>query len=269
MLTGLDEEADFSAVAEGIERAESLLLDTIAELAAGDPAAGPDLRLAAEEMPGVALELATVLVETRGIEGEVDDEAAALRADLTAQLQESALLTGLLLEEIAANGGNAGAPGPAGVRSALTENNTTLGETLEPGNPEAAAEMADLLDTRIDLFVDYTIARLQGSATGLEEAEDALDELRDQIGARLAEDFPVSAPAVAEELVPHVESILAFADAVVAESAGGEAAQEPESPALLRDAGLATRLTARTLAGLLTAPAVAPPAEGDAEAEAE
>jgi hypothetical protein len=76
---------------------------------------------------------------------------------------------------------------------------------------------------------------------------------RDDLGQVLADAYPAfTKEAVAEELVPHTDSIVAYADAVVAESLGAESI---ESPSLLRAAGLAMRLAARYFAGGLTAPA--------------
>ena len=51
--------------------------------------------------------------------------------------------------------------------------------------------------------------------------------------------------------MPHTDSILAYADARVAEAAGAEPV---ESAQLLREAALAMRLAARTFAGGLSAP---------------
>jgi len=255
LLTEFDPDADFTQAAADLATAEDILLDAVAELAAGEPNAALDLRAAADEMPTVARDLAVALVDTRGIEGDPLSEPATLRAELTGLLQESALLSGMYIEEIIENGGNPSAPLPASVRQALADNSTGIGATMEPDDQQAAIEISELLDQRIDLFADYTVGLIDGSIPEVAAAEDGLDALRDEIGLVIARDYPgVSAPAVAEELVPHIETILAFADAAVEESQDPGAAAEPTSPDDLREAALAARLTARTIAVLLTTP---------------
>ncbi len=293
-LGSFDPSADFDAVAAGLEAAEEALLTTVEEMAAGTEGAILDLRAAAEEMPFVALDLATIIAENGTVEGEVDSAESALRADLTGLMQESALLTGLALTETVQAGGDANAPGPTDVFAAVDENTAALADLIFPDDVNAANAFTRIWGDHIESFEDYTVAKLGDDAEGIQDAEAALVRFRDDIGALLADRYPaLTMEAVAEELVGHTDSMLAYADAVVAEepvsgstvpaASGGPTTTtvpappggpttttvppegegptadeaeptDPEAPGLLREAALAMRLAARTFAGGLTAP---------------
>jgi len=182
----------------------------------------------------------------------VDSPEAALRAELTGLMQESALLTGLALAELVEADGDAAAPGPAGVLAAVDENTVALSEVMEPTDEAAQAEFGEVWGSHIGDFVDYTTALVDDDAAGIDAAQAQLEGFRDDLGVLLSNRYPaLTKEAVAEEMLPHTESILAYADARVAEAAGAEPI---ESAQLLREAALAMRLAARTFAGGLTAP---------------
>ena len=253
-LESFDEEADFSAVASGLQASDDEMLGTVEEMASGEPAAAVDLRAAAEEMPEVALGLSEVIVEHSLLEGEVDSPESALRAELTGLMQESALLTGLGLAETVQSDGDSSAPGPAGVLEAVDENTIALAEVMVPDEQGQRDAFGEAWGSHIGDFEDYTTALLGDDAAGIQDALDELVIFRDDIGVILADTYPAfSKEAVAEELVPHTDSIVAYADALVVESLGD--AEEIESPTLLRAAALAMRQAARYFAGGLSAPA--------------
>lgn len=252
-LDSLEPEGAFEGVAEGLQVSDELLLATVDELVAEEPAAAADLRLAADEMPSVALVIAGTIATQNALEGEVDSDEATTRAELTGLFQESGYLTGLALEEIVLAGGDPAGPDVQGVLGALDINTADLAAVMEPDDAVAAGEFEALWAGHIDDFVDYTVAQFEGDAPGIAAAEDALDQFRDEMGNLLATRYPAfTTAAVAEELVPHVDTMLAYADAVVA---GAEVDGVPTAPALLRDAALALRATARTIAAGITVPA--------------
>lgn len=241
----MDPDADFSTVATGLESSDTALLRTVDELVAEQPAAAVDLREAAESMPDVALALAETVADHAQTEGEVDSPEAALRAELTGLMQESALLTSLLVAETVQADGDAGAPGPAGVRTAVDENTADLADAIDTASSE---EFVQLWSGHVDSFVDYTTAILADDAEGIQASQDALVQFRDDVGELLAEDHPgFTKEQVAEELVDHTESILAVADAFATDPASG--------PPLVREAAQIMRLAARSLTAGLTAPA--------------
>lgn len=263
-LADMDAEADFTGVGDGLEASDAAMITTVEEIAADEPAAAVELRAAADPMRGVALDLATAITDTVLTEGEIDSPESELRAELTGLLQESALLTGLGLSETIQAGGDASAPGPAGVLDAVEDNTDALASTVLPDDVGAAASFAGLWNDHIDAFEQYTTALVEDDAAGIQAAEDALVQFRDDIGELLAEAYPAfTKEQVAEELVDHTDSILAFVDASVREA--GDLADDveetnqmedapSEAPGLLREAATAARLAARTLTRGMTAP---------------
>ncbi len=264
-LAEIDADADFSAVGDALEESDTALISTVDDLIAEEPGAAADLRAAAEPLPDAALALVTAITDRIATEGEVDSPEAELRAELTALIQESVLLTGLGLAETVQAGGDASAPGPAGVLDAVADNSQELGDALEPDDEDAADEFAGLWDDHIAAFEAYTTALVDDDAEGLESSQDALVTFRDDLGELLAERYPAfTQEQVAEELVDHTDSLLAYVDASVREA--GDLADDveetnqlddapSEAPGLLREASLAGRLAARTLARGVTATA--------------
>jgi hypothetical protein len=196
------------------------------------------------------------------VEGDVDAPESAMRADLTWLMQESALLTGLEQHQIVQAGNAAGG---ADTRASLDENAQEIADVIEPDDSGAAADFADLWSGHLDDFEAYTVALLGDDAQGIQDSQAALVQFRDDVGEVLAGSYPgFTQEQVAEELVDHTDSILAYADALVREAgdlAAGvdetsQVTDEPsEAPALLRTAALNMRLAARSLTGGLTAPA--------------
>ncbi len=251
-LADIDPEADLDGVAGLLETGDEDMATAVDGLAAGADTAATDLRGAAEVMPDVALDLSEIIAAHSETEGEVTSTESALRADLTGLLQESALLTGLALAETVAADGDAAAPGPAGALAAVEANTVALSVAMEPDDEPARVAFAEIWRGHIDDFVDYTTAVVGDDAAGIERSSAALEVFRDDLGLLLSDRYPaLTKEAVAEELVPHTDSILAYADARVAEAAGAEPV---ESAQLLREAALAMRLAARTFALGLTTP---------------
>lgn len=251
-LTDADPEADLESFDQALTASDEEMVTTVADLAAGTEGAAVELRSAAEAMPAAALGLAEVIATHSATEGEVDSPESALRAELTGLMQESALLTGLALAEVVQADGDASAPGPVGVLAAIDENTVALAETMELSDSAAQDAFAEIWGGHIDDFVDYTTALIGDDAAGIDSAQADLVAFRDELGELLAGEYPaLTKEAVAEELVPHTDSILAYADARVAEAAGAEPVESAE---LLREAALAMRLAARTFTAGLTAP---------------
>jgi hypothetical protein len=264
-LAEIDAQAAFTDIGSSLEASDEALIAAVDGIAAGDPAAAEDLRAAAEEMPGAAQDLATAIADTVVVEGELDSPEAQLRADLTGLMQESVLLTGMGLAELVTGGDSS--PASAGYFESVAANTQDLAAAVEPDDEAAAAEFAELWDGHIQDFQDYAVALAGDDAQGIEDAQDALVQFRDDLGAVLEEDYPgVTQEMVAEELVDHTDSMLAYADALVREAGdlaeGVEETSEvqdvpSDAPALLREAALSARLAARTLTRGLTT--TAPP----------
>jgi hypothetical protein len=263
LLAESDPEASFSALADSLEASDAALITTVDELVAETPAAAIDLRASAEQMPAAALDLANAIASQIEVEGELESPESDLRAELTGLFQESALLTGLALAETVQAGGDSGAPGPAGVLEAVAENTEALADAIEPDDSGAAQELAELWTGHIEDFEAYAAALVGDDAAGIQSSQQALVAFRDDVGDLLAERYAFTREQVAEELVVHTDSILAYTDALVREAGDlaegveetSEVSDTPsEAPALLREAALAMRQVARTMTGGLTAP---------------
>lgn len=251
-LADADPEADLEVFVTAVEDSDAELVTTVEDLAAGADGAAVELRAAAEPMADAALGLAEVIAVHSATEGEVDSPESALRAELTDLMQESALLTSLALAEVVQSDGDASAPGPVDVLAAVEDNTTALAQAMALSDAADQAAFVEIWNGHIDDFVGYTTALLGDDAAGIETARTGLDTFRDAIGELLSGEYPaLTQEAVAEELVPHTDSILAYANARVAEAGGAEPV---ESAALLREAALAMRLAARTFTGGITAP---------------
>jgi hypothetical protein len=265
-LAAADPEADLTGVADGMAVADTALLSAVDQLTGGQVGAADDLQAAAADMSGVGFDLAGIIAEHSGTEGEVDSPEAALRADLSSLLQESAMLTALDLMEIVEAGGAASG---SQTRATIDESTEALAGTILPDSTAAAQEFADLWSGHIDDFEQYTTALVNDDAQGIEDAQDAIVAFRDDIGEVLSEEYEgFTTELVAEELVDHTDTILAYADALVREAgdlAGGveETSQvtdaPTEAPDLLREAALAARVAGRSLALGITAPLVSNP----------
>jgi hypothetical protein len=181
-------------------------------------------------------------------------------------MQESALLTGFDVMELVQSGGQ---PTGTGTRATIDENTEALAETIEPDSSASAQEFADLWSGHIDQVENYTIALINDDAEGIEAAQDAIVTFRDDIGRVLSDSYEgFTREQVAEILVDHTDSLLAYADALVGEAGdlaeGVEETSEvtdtpSEGPELLREAALAARLAARSLTLGITAPTVSNP----------
>ena len=272
-LADMDADAAFTGVADSLEASDEALLSAVDAMVAGQPSTA-DLRDAAEEMPDVALDLANTIAAHIEVEGDVESPESELRSELTGELQESTLLTGLGLSAIVrASGDVTASPDASEIRAVIDQNTDELAATMEPDDEASAAEFAQLWSGHIDAFEQYTTALVNDDAQGIQDAQDALVQFRDDVGELLAENYPAfTKEQVAEELVDHTDSVLAYADALVREAGDlAEGVDETESvtdtpseaPSLLRTAALNARLAARSLTGGLTAPASSDEAEAE------
>ena len=177
-----------------------------------------------------------------------DTPASDLRAGLTALLQEHVYLAGIAINQAVADGGDLEAPATAAAVAALDANSVDLAGAVGSVYGEAGGDQfLALWRDHIGFFVEYTLAGAGGDTEGQEAARDALNGYRSEFGAFLeaATDGGLPAEAVAEELIPHVDSVFAAIDSVLAGS--------PDVFADLRTAAGHMPHTAQVLAGAIIA----------------
>ncbi len=146
-----------------------------------------------------------------------DTSASELRAGLTALLQEHVYLAGIATGT-ALGGGDLTAPA-----ATLDANSVRLSEAIASVYGKDAGEaFLGLWRKHIGFFVDYTMASAAGDEAGKETARADLDAYRQDFGAFIASANPyLPKDAIAEALIPHVNSLFAAIDA----QAAGDPAQ--------------------------------------------
>ncbi|MPV38802.1 copper amine oxidase [Georgenia subflava] len=238
---------------EGMDMAEHSAVEPVST---GDPFA--DARTAAQHMPETAATLATGFVTALEIPGSVDSDAAVLRANLTALLQEHVYLAGIAVATAYAAG-----PDSAEFEAAaatLDENSVALSEAVGSlAGEEQGAAFLELWREHIGYFVDYAVAVQGGDTAARDEALADLDGYTGEAGAFFEQVSGGELPAadIASSLQMHVTTLTAAID--------GLAAGSPEAYDALRAAAGHVVEAAGVLAtGLATATGT----EGDPNDEA-
>jgi hypothetical protein len=172
--------------------------------------------------------------------------AAGLRATLTALLSDHVWLAGNALQTAVAKGGDLNNPAVKGAVAALDENSVALAKTLGSVYPAAQKPFLASWRQHIGFFVNYTLGKATKNAAMANKARADLDGYRTSFGQLIHSVVPeLPADAVAQELVPHVQSLLTAIDAAVAGS--------PQVQTKLTDAADHMTMTAAVLTGGIVA----------------
>ena len=166
--------------------------------------------------------------------------ASKLRAGLTALLQEHVYLAGITTGEALA--GRDYKPAAA----ALEQNTQGLQDAVASVYGDAGGkQFGDLWRKHIGFFVDYTTGKATKNAAMTAKAKSDLDGYRADFGAFLEAATKGGLPkqAVADELTPHVQSLLTAIDA--------QAAKDPTAVDKLQMAAEHMPMTASVLAGAI------------------
>ena len=173
----------------------------------------------------------------------VESGASELRSGLTALLQEHVYLAGLAIN----TGVTAGLDSKEFEAAAgtLDENSKGLSGAIESVyGKDAGDQFLALWRDHIGMFVAYTKAKATKDEAGADKAKKDLDGYRTEFGAFLASANPeLTADAVAEELVPHVDSVIKTIDSVIS--------KDGKVFANLREAASHMPQTANVLAGAI------------------
>ncbi len=138
-----------------------------------------------------------------------DSGAAELRSTLTAGLSEHVYLASIAISQGLGNGLDS--PQFTAAADTLDQNSVALSEAIgSVYGPEAGEAFLPLWRKHIGFFVDYAKAKAEKDDAAAKEAQDALNGYRTDFGAFIEGANPnLPAEAVAEELIPHVESVFA------------------------------------------------------------
>ena len=143
--------------------------------------------------------------------------AADLRSTLTGLLSDHVWLAGNALQTAVLKGGDLKDPAVAGAVSALDANSVALAKTLGSVYPSAEKPFLASWRQHIGFFVNYTLGKATKNDAMANKAKKDLDGYRTSFGQLIHSVVPeLPADAVAQELVPHVQSLLDAIDAAVA-----------------------------------------------------
>ena len=173
-----------------------------------------------------------------------DSAAAGLRADLTHLLGDHEYLAGITVVQAVSTSPDS--PQTKAASAALDENSKALANAIgSVYGQEAGATFLELWRKHIGFFVNYTVGGVKGDEAAQAKARADLDGYRNDFGAFLSSANPnLTKDAVAQALVPHVNSTFAAIDAVVA--------KDPSAFEKLRQAAGQLPPVANVLAGAIS-----------------
>ncbi|MGH8934871.1 MAG: copper amine oxidase [Acidimicrobiia bacterium] len=244
-LTGANPNLPPGSVAEALIPHVDSVLGAIDSVVAADGQAFDLLKEAAGHMPPTANTLAGAIAAQFPdlFDGNAESGASALRSGLTYLLDEHVYLAGIAVVQAVGQTG-----GFEAAAATLDQNSIDLSQAIGSAyGDEAGQTFLELWRVHIGFFVDYTNAAVAGDQGGQDQAVADLDGYRADFDAFLTGANPNLPPgSVSDALVPHVETVLATIDAVVA--ADGTAFDK------LYVAGTGHMpMTANTLAGAIVA----------------
>jgi hypothetical protein len=232
------------AVADELLPHIQTLFAAIDAVVAGDASAFDKLRIAADHMPMTADILAGGIAKQYPdkFPGGVDSSASGLRAALTSQLQEHVYLAGITVVYGVGKGLDSAEFKAAA--ATLDKNSVALADSITSVYGQAAGDQfLALWRKHIGFFVDYTKGEATKDAAMTSKAKADLDGYRADFGAFIASANPnLPKDAVAQELIPHVQSLFDAIDAVTG-------AKQGDAFELLRLAAAHMPMTADVLAG--------------------
>jgi hypothetical protein len=207
------------AVAQALVPHVNSTFEAIDAVVAKDGTGFEKLRVAAGHMPGIAAVLAGAIAKQfpDKFSGASNSAAADLLAALTTGLLEHEYLAGIAVVQAVATG-KTDSPEFKAAADALDKNSVGLSEAIASIYGKGAGDaFLPLWRKHIGFFVDYTVGKLTNDTTKTDKAKADLDGYRADFGAFLASANPnLTKDAVAQALVPHVNSTFEAIDAVVA-----------------------------------------------------
>jgi hypothetical protein len=144
-------------------------------------------------------------------------EAAALRATPTSLLSDHVWLAGNALDTAVQKKGDLKDPQVVGAVKALDANSVALAEAIGSVYPDAEKPFLASWRQHIGFFVNYTLGKATKNDKQVAKAKADLNAYRTSFGQLINSVIPeLPADGVAEELVPHVNTLFAAVDADVA-----------------------------------------------------
>ena len=217
LINSVVPELPADAVAEELIPHVDSLFAAIDASVAGKPDYQTKLSEAADHMVMTAEILAGGIAKNKQLSGDVDGTASTVRATLTSQLSNHVWLAGNALDTAVQKKGDLKDPAVVGAVKALDANSVALAKTVGSVYPDAEKPFLASWRQHIGFFVDYTLGTATENDKQVAKAKADLDAYRTSFGQLINSVIPeLPADAVAEELIPHVDSLFAAIDASVA-----------------------------------------------------
>ena len=173
-------------------------------------------------------------------------DAATLRANLTGLLHDHVWLAGNALQTAVLQKGDLKNKQVTGAVAALDENSVELSKAIGAAYPDAEKPFLASWRQHIGFFVNYTLGKATKDNAKATKAMKDLDGYRTGFGQLINSVVPeLPADAVAEELKPHVASLLTAIDAAVA--------NDPTFQSKLADSAAHMTMTGAVLTGGIVA----------------
>jgi uncharacterized protein YmfQ (DUF2313 family) len=217
LINSVVPELPADAVAEELKPHVASLYAAIDASVAGKPDYQAKLTMAAGHMLMTADVLAGGIAQNKGLEGDVDGTASTVRATLTQQLQDHVWLAGNAIDTALSKKGNLKDPQVVGAVKALDANSVALAKTVGSVYPDAEKPFLASWRQHIGFFVSYTLGKATKNEKQAAKAKADLNNYRTSFGELINSVIPqLPADAVAKELVPHVDTLIAAIDADIA-----------------------------------------------------
>ena len=217
LINSVVPELPADAVADELKPHVQSLYAAIDASVAGKPDYQTKLSMAADHMVMTAEILAGGFAENKGLEGDVDGMASTVRATLTSQLSAHVWLAGNAIDTAVRHKGDLKDPQVVGAVKALDANSVALAKTVGSVYPEAEKPFLASWRQHIGFFVNYTLGKATKHEKQAAQAKADLNNYRKSLGQLINSVIPeLPADAVAKELVPHVDTLIAAIDAGIA-----------------------------------------------------
>lgn len=217
LINSIIPELPADAVAQELKPHVESLYAAIDASVAGRPDYQTTLSMAADHMVMTADILAGGIVKDKQLSGDVDGMASNVRATVTSQLSAHVWLAGNALDTAVRQKGDLKDPQVVGAVKALDANSVALAKTLGSVYPDAEKPFLASWRQHIGFFVNYTLGKATKNDKQVAKAKADLDAYRTSFGQLINSVVPeLRADAVAEELIPHVDSLFTAIDASVA-----------------------------------------------------
>ena len=217
LINSVVPELPADAVANELKPHVRSLYAAIDASVAGKPDYQTKLSMAADHMAITAEILAGGIAKDKGLEGDVDGMASTVRATLTSQLSAHVWLAGNAIDTAVRHKGDLKDPQVVGAVKALDANSVAFAKTVGSVYPEAEKPFLASWRQHIGFFVNYTLGKATMNEKQAAQAKADLNNYRESFGQLINSVIPeLPADAVAGELVPHVNTLIAAIDAGIA-----------------------------------------------------